>query len=273
MPAATQERVTTLSGRNGQHRSPCDHLPAAVRHGRVADHRRASVDGSRRRQLQRRYCVRADAGQRSAPGTPSPGGRGRVRPGRGIRAAHRRIRARALPDETSRARARCRGCPGGDGCARTGGRLLGTHHAGAGLAPRRHGLRSLCEESRARSGAMTPNRVHIVIVAYHNAGELERCLAELDRGVEVTVVDNSSSAAVRAVVERRGAAYLDPGRNLGFGAGVNIALRHLGGEAPKSSSVAQPRRGGHCGGPGLAHRVPERGRERARRRRLTAARR
>ena len=42
----------------------------------------------------------------------------------------------------------------------------------------------------------------------------------------VVVVDNSSDAAVQAVVERHGATYVDPGRNLGFGAGVNVGLRH-----------------------------------------------
>ena len=40
------------------------------------------------------------------------------------------------------------------------------------------------------------------------------------------VVDNSSDPSVRAVVERHGATYVDPGRNLGFGAGVNVGLEH-----------------------------------------------
>jgi GT2 family glycosyltransferase len=41
----------------------------------------------------------------------------------------------------------------------------------------------------------------------------------------VTVVDNSSSPEVRAVVERTAARYVDPGRNGGFAAGVNEGLR------------------------------------------------
>jgi GT2 family glycosyltransferase len=40
----------------------------------------------------------------------------------------------------------------------------------------------------------------------------------------MTVVDNSSSAAVRDVATMAGATYLDPGANLGFAAGVNRAL-------------------------------------------------
>jgi GT2 family glycosyltransferase len=47
------------------------------------------------------------------------------------------------------------------------------------------------------------------------------------RGLSVTVVDNSSSASVRAVTERFAARYVDPGHNGGSGAGVNEALRHV----------------------------------------------
>ena len=69
--------------------------------------------------------------------------------------------------------------------------------------------------------------VHCVVVAYHGAPELEACLESVGAGHPVTVVDNSSSAHVRAVALRCGAEYLDTGSNLGFGAGANIALRPL----------------------------------------------
>jgi GT2 family glycosyltransferase len=69
--------------------------------------------------------------------------------------------------------------------------------------------------------------VHVVVVAYHGEALLDRCLAGLGGRLPVTVVDNSSSPDVRAVVARHRAAYVDPGTNLGFAAGVNVALRRL----------------------------------------------
>ena len=74
---------------------------------------------------------------------------------------------------------------------------------------------------------MTARPVHAVVVAYHAAGPLSRCLDGLERQVPVTVVDNSSSEAVAAVALSRGAAYVDSGANRGFAAGVNIALVRL----------------------------------------------
>ncbi|WP_345752405.1 glycosyltransferase [Microbacterium rhizophilus] len=67
----------------------------------------------------------------------------------------------------------------------------------------------------------------VVAVAYGDPGLLDGALAELGGGFPLTIVDNSSSTQTRAVAERHGALYLDPGRNLGFGAGVNVALRSL----------------------------------------------
>ena len=69
--------------------------------------------------------------------------------------------------------------------------------------------------------------VYTVIVAYHGAETLDRCLAELGRGDRVTIVDNSSSTEVRNVTSRHGAEYVDAGANMGFAAGVNLALRRL----------------------------------------------
>jgi GT2 family glycosyltransferase len=69
--------------------------------------------------------------------------------------------------------------------------------------------------------------VHAVVVAYNAPAQLSDCLAGLERQIPVTVVDNSSSKEVAAVAERHRAFYVDPGRNLGFAAGVNVALSRL----------------------------------------------
>jgi GT2 family glycosyltransferase len=74
---------------------------------------------------------------------------------------------------------------------------------------------------------MTIRPLRVVVVAYHGTEQLESCLATLEQRVAVVVVDNSSSPDVRAVAERQGAEYLDPGSNLGFAAGVNVGLRAL----------------------------------------------
>jgi GT2 family glycosyltransferase len=71
----------------------------------------------------------------------------------------------------------------------------------------------------------------VVVVAYHEPEALDRCLAALEGQLAVTVVDNSSSAEVRAVAERHAASYLDSGTNVGFAAGVNSALATLGPDA------------------------------------------
>jgi GT2 family glycosyltransferase len=67
----------------------------------------------------------------------------------------------------------------------------------------------------------------VVIVAYGPAESLDRCLESLGQGLRVIVVDNGCSDEARAVATGAGATYLDPGRNLGFASGVNLALSHL----------------------------------------------
>jgi glycosyltransferase involved in cell wall biosynthesis/GT2 family glycosyltransferase len=67
--------------------------------------------------------------------------------------------------------------------------------------------------------------VEVVVVAYGSAELLHSALAPLVGHFPITVVDNSSSTEIRDVVERAKARYLDPGRNGGFAAGVNYALR------------------------------------------------
>ena len=68
--------------------------------------------------------------------------------------------------------------------------------------------------------------VDALVVAFGAPELLDRCLTGLEGRLPVVVVDNSSDPSVRAVVERHGATYVDPGRNLGFGAGVNAGLEH-----------------------------------------------
>lgn len=78
----------------------------------------------------------------------------------------------------------------------------------------------------ARSaGAARPPQV--VAIAYGDPGMLEGALDTIGPAFPLTIVDNSSSERTRALAEARGAHYVDPGRNLGFGAGVNVALRSL----------------------------------------------
>lgn len=66
--------------------------------------------------------------------------------------------------------------------------------------------------------------VEVVVVAYGAPELLTTCLDRLGDAFPVLVVDNSSDGRVRSVADRHGAAYLDPGRNLGFAGGVNLAL-------------------------------------------------
>jgi GT2 family glycosyltransferase len=78
----------------------------------------------------------------------------------------------------------------------------------------------------AEADAPEVDAPEVVIVAYGAPGPLEMCLAALAGAWRPIVVDNSSEPATRAVVETHGGVYVDPGRNLGFGAGVNYALKH-----------------------------------------------
>jgi GT2 family glycosyltransferase len=79
-----------------------------------------------------------------------------------------------------------------------------------------------------------------VVVAYHAAAELERCLSALGDETQVTLVDNSSSAEVQSVASLHGATYLDPGSNLGFGRGANLALRQIAVGPPRDVLLLNP---------------------------------
>jgi GT2 family glycosyltransferase len=81
---------------------------------------------------------------------------------------------------------------------------------------------------------------HVVVVAYGAADALDNALAGLAPAVEVTVVDNSSSEAVRAAAKRHRANYVDAEANLGFGAGANVALRRLLPGEPRDVVLLNP---------------------------------
>lgn len=94
--------------------------------------------------------------------------------------------------------------------------------------------RDVLEPPRSSGAARDPQ---VVAVAYGDPGLLDGALAALEGEFAVTIVDNSSSAATRAVADRHGAQYIDAGGNLGFGAGVNVALRALAEQGEDADDV------------------------------------
>ena len=89
-------------------------------------------------------------------------------------------------------------------------RAGGEHTPGTGAPP-------------SGSGLLPPE---VVLVAYGSPDLVRDALGPLVGKLPLTVVDNSSLPEIREVAELAGARYLDPGRNGGFAAGVNHALRH-----------------------------------------------
>lgn len=90
----------------------------------------------------------------------------------------------------------------------------------------------------------------IVIVAWNVRDLLRRCLAAVaaslatgDQAATVLVVDNASSDGTAAMLraEFPHVHLLEPGRNLGFAAGNNLALRALGFGLPATQSLEMPR--------------------------------
>ena len=67
----------------------------------------------------------------------------------------------------------------------------------------------------------------ILMVAYGPPETLSSCLSTIGPDYPVVIVDNGSSAKARALAEEAGARYVDPGRNLGFASGVNLAIAQL----------------------------------------------
>ena len=66
--------------------------------------------------------------------------------------------------------------------------------------------------------------IEVIIVAYGAAAMFQEALKPLIGEFALTVVDNSSDPQIRALTDAAGGRYIDPARNLGFGAGVNVAL-------------------------------------------------
>lgn len=78
---------------------------------------------------------------------------------------------------------------------------------------------------------------HIIVVAYGSPELLDAALRNLGGAFPIIIVDNSSSEATQHVAHDHRATYLDPGKNLGFGAGVNVALRWLADNDMDASDV------------------------------------
>ncbi|MGO0575728.1 glycosyltransferase [Ornithinimicrobium panacihumi] len=75
----------------------------------------------------------------------------------------------------------------------------------------------------SRSAVADDQDPEVVVVAYGSAELLRSALIPV-RGLDVTVVDNSSLPEIRDLCADLGVRYLDPGWNGGFGAGVNHVL-------------------------------------------------
>jgi len=73
-------------------------------------------------------------------------------------------------------------------------------------------------------GPVIVKPVTVLVVAYGDPATLEACLLSVGDAYRLVVVDNASSEETRAVAERHGALYLDPGENLGFASAVNLGL-------------------------------------------------
>lgn len=65
--------------------------------------------------------------------------------------------------------------------------------------------------------------LEVIVVAYGSPGMLRRALEPV-RTLPVTVVDNSSLTEICDLCAELGCRYIDPRRNGGFGAGVNVGL-------------------------------------------------
>ncbi|UZJ24953.1 glycosyltransferase [Rhodococcus antarcticus] len=77
-------------------------------------------------------------------------------------------------------------------------------------------------------GAEPAGEPFVVVVAFHGAEALRLALDPLG-GLDVLVVDNSSSADVARVARDTGAEYHDAGGNLGFARAVNLGVAHAAG--------------------------------------------
>ena len=83
--------------------------------------------------------------------------------------------------------------------------------------------------------SLTPNlsdaELWAAVVTFHRPSELAAMLAAIQRQTKpadhLVIVDNGSDANVRAVADKVGADYIDPGDNLGPAGGVATAMEHV----------------------------------------------
>jgi len=67
--------------------------------------------------------------------------------------------------------------------------------------------------------------IMVVVVAYGSEVQLATCLHALERSLPIVVVDNGGSDEAQRICRDLGATYVRPAANIGFAAGVNVALR------------------------------------------------
>lgn len=85
-------------------------------------------------------------------------------------------------------------------------------------------LKTLPRRSRSAAARTKGDReLEIVVVAYGSPSMLRAALEPV-LSYPITVVDNSSLPAIRNLCAKLGCSYIDPGRNGGFAAGVNVGL-------------------------------------------------
>ena len=69
--------------------------------------------------------------------------------------------------------------------------------------------------------------INVILVAYGSVAALSEALGTLGSSSPVVVIDNQSSPESKKAAADAGTRYVDPGRNLGFAAAVNLALTCL----------------------------------------------
>ena len=241
MPSATQQRITTLSAGTESRAAYAIKYRQKYADGRVADHPCATPGrGSASATTSRATRTTSHKHNRSPSGAAASGGRGRVRPRRGVRGADRRIGHRALPDETCRTRAGGRRDPRGNVRSRTRRRLLGSRDPRSQLAPRRHGLRAATRRAATNGRQRDSPPVHTWSSPTTPPTSSSAALQHLATSPRSRW---STTRARRRCIpwrSRHGAAYLDPGRNLGFGAGANLALRKIIAGPPRDVLLLNP---------------------------------
>ncbi len=86
-------------------------------------------------------------------------------------------------------------------------------------------------QDRTHRADHRPSAISVSVVTYETPpDELRTLLGSLTRSrrrVDVWVVDNSPTEALRPIVEKAGVRYLPAGQNLGFGGGHNLAMRQM----------------------------------------------